>query len=281
LTGFGIWSSAKRRSFVLQASEGGSFSVGKRKFKVKQSVTPRPVLKPPASGSLEGVPVAMPTNLRTSRMSRLSPLRLTTLSPATDKMVVSKSALVGFCLTAFAGGVVMTLAVDRAHARAAEPPREPEPVVLKTTTLEAAPAAVAPPTALAPPPIVPAAAPAPPAAAPRPAVAAPAVPTVASPSATEALVVQMAAPPEQENQAAKTTPHPLPASAVHVARKVAAPAPVPAPAPHAARKVAAAGPVRPRKQAHAIESSPTEAAPDEDPALPTTTKKKWADPFDP
>src|SRR4029077_10256230 len=71
----------------------------------------------------------------TDRISRVSPLRLSTLAPATDKMVVSKSALVGFCLTAFAAGVVITLAVDRVHARA-ESPREAEPIVLQTTSIQ-------------------------------------------------------------------------------------------------------------------------------------------------
>jgi hypothetical protein len=282
---------------VLQASEGGSFSVGNRKFKVRQSVTPRPELTPPSSDSLERVPDMLPTNLRPNRMSpvarlrRLSPLRLTTLatlSPATDKMVVSKSALVGFCLTAFAGGVALTLTVDRLHARAAEPAREAEPVVLKTTPLETAPAAAAPGT---PAPAIPAA----------PALAAP---IASPPAAAEAVVVQLPPPAEsQANKPNKETPKAAPAPApaepaVHSARKVAVATPVPAPAPHKlaaatpvaepapppARKVAAAAPahaVAPRKQAKAVESSPTEAAPEEDPVLPTATKKKWSDPFDP
>lgn len=262
---------------MLQASEGGSFSVGNRKFKVRASVTPRPALTPPSSASLEGVPVAMPTNLRTSRMSRLSPLRLSTLSPATDKMVVSKSALVGFCLTAFAGGVVMTLAVDRIHARAAESPREPEPIVLKTTPLETTPAAAEPVA-------VPAAAvPAPAAAVAAPAVAVPAPVAATSPAAAEAVVVQLP-PSEPEKETPKKAAAPIQAPAAHPERKIAAATPAPGPAPSAARKVAAATPARvvaPRKQTHASESSPTEAAPDEDPVLPTATKKKWADPFDP
>lgn len=248
---------------MLQASEGGSFSVGKRDFKVKASGTPPPLLTRPSSALLEGVPVAMPTNLRTSRMSRLSPLRLTTLSPATDKMVVSKSALIGFCLTAFAGGVVMTLAVDRMHARAAETPREPEPVVLRTTPLEPAPEPVA--------------------AVPAPASVAEVAPAPATaPAAAEAVVVQLP-PSEPKNETPKKAAARIP-PASHPARKVAEAPPAPAPAPPAARKVTAATPahaVAPRKQTHAVESSPTEAAPEEDSALPTTTKKKWIDPFDP
>jgi hypothetical protein len=206
----------------------------------------------------------MPTNLRTerisrfSRMSRISPLRLTTLSPATDKMVVSKSALVGFCLTAFAGGVVMTLAVDRAHMRAAEAPRELEPVVLKTTPVETASAVAR----LAVPP-------------------APA-PAATSPAAVEALIVQLpppSPPPEQEPVKPMKAVAPIAAPAA-AARKISAAVPSLGPPP--ARKIPATAPARPavpRKQTRAAESNPTEAAPDEDPVLPATTKKKWSDPF--
>jgi hypothetical protein len=279
LTVLGICSNAKRRRFVLQASEGGSISVGNRKFKVRESVTPRPVLTPPSSASLEGIPVAMPlnANLRTDRISRISPLRLSMLAPATDKMVVSKSALIGFCLTSFAGGIAMTLAVDRVHARAAEAPRDPEPIVLKTTPLEpgldspraGAPLAVAP-TAPAPAATAPAApaltAPAtPPATAPGTAVA-PTPVAAPVPAAAEALVVQLT-PPLAPVEKQKKAPLPRPAPVAHAARKVAAAAPVHPVAPH-------------KRPAAAAASSPTEAAPD-DPVLPASTKKKWADPFDP
>jgi hypothetical protein len=243
---------------VLQASKGGSFSVGNRKFKHKESVTPRPLPTPPSSAALEGIPTVIRgnANLRTDRISRISPLRLSMLAPATDKMVVSRSAFIGFCLTAFAGGIVLTLAVDRVHARAAEAPREPEPVVLKTIPLEPAldspvPAA---PLAATPAPAAPApAAPAP--TAPAPVAHAPA----AAPAAADAVVVQL---PSVEMKAPTSRP---------------------GPAPHPARKVAATTPARvvaPRKRsAPAAEGNPTETAPDEDPLLPTATKKKWTDPF--
>ena len=274
---------------MLQASEGGSISVGNRKFKVRAERDAAAASTPPSSASLEGIPIAMPNaKLRTDRISRISPLRLSMLAPATDKMVVSKSALIGFCLTSFAAGIAMTLTVDRVHARAAEAPREPEPIVLKTTPLEAAAPAVAPPAALAPPPAVPAPVAAPAAPAPAPAVHAPALPAAPAPAAAEAVVVQLP-PSEPEKKVAAKPAVPILAPAAHPARKIAtvtaAATPLPAPAPPAARKVAAATPpahaVAPRKPAHATESSPTEAAPDEDPMLPTATKKKWADPFDP
>ncbi len=247
---------------MLQASEGGSISVGNRKFRVRESVTPRPLPTPPSSASLEGIPIAMPFNakLRTDRISRISPLRLSMLAPATDKMVVSKSALIGFCLTSFAAGIAMTLTVDRVHARAAEAPREPEPIVLKTTPLEpgldsprtGAPLAVAPTERAR--------------AATAPAAPAAATPVAAPvPAASEALVVQLSpplAPMEKKKKALLQRPAPV----AHAARKVAAAAPVHPVTPH-------------KRPAAAAESNPTEAAPD-DPVLPASTKKKWADPFD-
>jgi hypothetical protein len=82
------------------------------------------------------------------------------------------------------------------------------------------------------------------------------------PAAAEALVVQL--PPPLEKQ--KKAPLPRPALAAHAARKIAAATPV-------------VHPVAPHKRP-AAETNPTEAAPD-DPVLPASTKKKWADPFDP
>jgi hypothetical protein len=248
---------------VLQSSEGGSFSVGNRKFRVKRSVTP-PVT-PVSVAPLEGVPVAMPTNLLTERIPpRARSSRFSTLAAATDKIVISKNVLIGLCLTTFAFGIVTTLAVDRVHARAGEapPPREQEPVVLQTTPIEpeARPAAEPPSAAPAP-------------SSPPPSLAAPpsALPAVQpQAAAAEAVVVQ------------------LPPIAEKVVGKLAAPLPPP-PASRTARQVASmsvrATPPATRKRAGAtaqVDSSftATEAAPDEEPALPAPIKKKWVDPFD-
>jgi hypothetical protein len=247
--------------FVLQASEGGSFSVGSRKFKIKASVTPAPT--PLGSATrFDGTPVAMPASIPTERISRVSPLRLSMLAPATDKMVVSKSALVGFCLTAFAAGVVVTLAVDRVHARA-ESPHEVEPIVLQTTSIQEA------------------------------ARPAPANPPAAAAAADEAVVVQL--PAASDKPALPAAPAPRVAAPVRAAgavpvRQVAA-VPVRQVAAAPVRQVAAA-PVRAstphptaaqKKAAAAIEPDPTEAAPDPaaDTALPAPVKKKWVDPFEP
>jgi translation initiation factor IF-2 len=278
---------------VLQASEGGSFSVGNRKFKIKASVTPPPLATPPAAPSLaaaasvEGVPATMLPNTPTDRIpiseriSRVSPVRLSMLAPATDKMVVSKSALVGFCLTSFAAGIVMTLAVDRVHARASEAPpvpRDPEPVVLKTTPIEApTPAPAAAPVA----PAAPAAkqasdTPTQPAETTAKTDTKAAPPTGAETAAADAVVVQL---PPVEAKAPVGPKAPVQAKAP-VDRKATI---LPPPA-RSAHKVAAAAPVHPAAQhksaGPAVESDPLEATPDEDSPLPARTKKKWADPFE-
>jgi hypothetical protein len=242
---FGICSGAKRRGVVLQATEGGSFSVGNRKFKIEASGTPPPLV--PAVPA-EGTPVAMPAQIPTERIPRRSPLRLSLLAPATDKMVVSRSALIGLCLTAFAGGVVITLAVDRVHASASEAfTHAPDPVLLSTTPIpepaRPAPAAVTPSVALTPP-----------------------VTTAPAPAAADPVVVQL--PRETEKPQALAPPVARP-----VRQLAAAPVHPTAPRATAVQKKAAA----PK------ESAPTEAAPDEEPAdsaLPAPVKKKWLDPFE-
>jgi predicted outer membrane lipoprotein len=83
----------------------------------------------------------MPANMFTERMPpRARSSRFSTLPAATDKIVISRNVLLGLCLTTFAFGIVTTLAIDHLHARSSElpAPREPEPVVLRTTPIEPA-----------------------------------------------------------------------------------------------------------------------------------------------
>lgn len=237
-------------------------SVGNRKFRIKRSVTPplTPISagSPPGSpfGSIEGLPVTIPANTLAERVPpRVRSSRFSTLEAATDKITISRNVLFGLCLTTFAFGIVTTLAIDHMHARASEAPREPEPVVLQTTPIEPAakPAAeIAVPT-------------------PVPTSSSPALP---QPAAAEAVVVQL--PPLAEKAAEKPAGKLL--------------AHLPPPAPRAVRPIADA-PVRAaaatshkRTGAAAVpsdsSSSGTEAAPDEDSAMPAPTKKKWVDPFD-
>jgi hypothetical protein len=246
---------------VLQASEGGPFSVGNQKFKIKANVTPPPVVTPASVTPLEGTPAVVRARIPTERMARVPSNRFSTLAAATDGVVVSKNVLIGLCLTAFAGGIVTTLAVDRIRARAAEPAgvRDPQPVVLETTPLPDPPAAATPPKVPAAPvaqaaPVVP----------PAPVVqAAPVAPAV------DPVVVKL--PPASESMTAPAkTVRPLAMATSHLARQVTA------------------DPVRPvaahkKTGAHAA-SDPTEAAPDDsatDGPLPAPVKKKWVDPFDP
>ena len=230
---------------MLQSPEGGFLSVGNRRFRIRRSVTPP--LTAVSVAPLEKVPVTMPANTLTERMPpRARSSRFSTLPVATDKIVISRNVLVGLCLTTFAFGIGTTLTIDHLHARATEAPapRELEPVVLKTTPIE------------------PVAKPAP---------------------AADAVVVQL--PPVAEKasdqpaqrSAGKMLAH-LPAQTVsHVARPTAV-API--------RTAATAFPTaasRKRTTASAqshSSSAGTEAAPDEDSALSTPTKKKWVDPFD-
>src|SRR3954468_7777455 len=133
----GIWSKPKRRRLVLQSPEGGFLSVGNRRFRIRRSVTPP--LTPVSVVPLEKVPGSMPANMLAERMPpRVRSSRFSTLAAATDKIVISRNVLVGLCLTTFACGIVTTLAIDHLHARATETPvaREPDPVVLQTTSIE-------------------------------------------------------------------------------------------------------------------------------------------------
>ena len=200
--------------------------------------------------------MTMPANMLTDRVSpRARSSRFSTLAAATDKIVISRNVLVGLCLTTFAFGILTTLAVDHMHARASEAPagREPEPVVLQTTPIE--------------PPVKPA-----------PVAAVPAPPPSSSPAvlpqaaASEAVVVQL--PPIAEKPADKSAGKllaRLPPSPSRGARPIAA-GPV--------RATAVASHKRTSATVHRDSSSgATEAAPDEAPARPAPSKKKWVDPF--
>lgn len=226
---------------MLQSPEGGFLSVGNRRFRIRRSVTPP--LTPVSVAPLEKVPVAMPANmLRERTPPRVRSSRFSTLAAATDKIVISRNVLLGLCLTTFAFGIVTTLAIDHLHARATETPvsREPDPVVLQTTSIE------------------PVAKPAP---------------------AAEAVVVQLppvaekAADKSAQTSAGKMLAHLPPPTAPRVARPIAA-GPVRATATTASHKRANATGQRDPSSAGA------EAAPDEESATPAPTKKKWVDPFD-
>ena len=228
---------------MLQSPEGGFLSVGNRRFRIRRSVTPP--LTPVSVAPLEKVPVAMPVNMLTERMPpRVRSSRFSTLAVATDKIVISRNVLVGLCLTTFAFGIVTTLAIDHLHARATEAPapREPEPVVLQTTTIE------------------PVAKPAP---------------------AADAVVVQLPL-------SRRKPPTSLPRSPRGRRSRICRRRPFrtsPADRRRADADHSNGSHVGSRKRTTATvqshsSSAGTEAAPDEDSAMPAPTKKKWVDPFD-
>jgi hypothetical protein len=244
---------------VLQSPEGGFLSVGNRRFRIRRSVTPP--LTPVSVRPLEGVPVTMPANMTERIPPRVRSSRFSTLAAATDKITISRNVLFGLCLTTFAFGIVTTLAVDHMHARASEAPatREPEPVVLQTTPIE--PVVKSPPAAAVPAPPLPSSFPA----------SSPALPQAA---ATDAVVVQLPSIAEKSMEKApgKSLAH-LPAPPASRGARLIAAAPV------------RATPTTPHKRASTTmesdsSSAGTEAAPDEAPAMPAPTKKKWVDPFD-
>ena len=201
----------------------------------------------------------MPANMLTARTPpRVRSSRFSTLAAATDKIVISRNVLVGLCLSTFAFGIVTTLAIDHMHARASEAsaPREPEPVVLQTTPIEQmakpAPAAAVP-------------APTPPSSS----------PVVLPPAAAaDAVVVQLPSLAEKsvDKSAGKLLAHLAAPPSSRSARPIAA-------GPVRATVTASRKPTSAKGESHSS-SSGTEAAPDEDPARPAPTKKKWVDPFD-
>jgi hypothetical protein len=140
---------------VFQASEGGSVSVGRRKFQSKQSEqsemrgtgatpTPAPQIK------LEAAPRAI-AGYGTERISRVGGGVTPLASPivASREIVLSKTSLTGICLITFACGIVTTVMVDRARTRGNDRDmagREPDPAPARIASApeQAVPAPVAP-----------------------------------------------------------------------------------------------------------------------------------------
>ena len=128
---------------MFQASEGGSVSVGRRKFQSNTGATPTPA---PLS-KLEAAPRPV-RGYGTDRISRIERIAGMTpiSSPAVSsrEVVLSKTSLVGICLITFACGIVTTVMVDRARSRTVDQlaAREPDPSFTRPTS---APTPIAPP----------------------------------------------------------------------------------------------------------------------------------------
>ncbi len=130
---------------MLQASEGGRVYLGRSALEIKLRETPAP-------DATEATPVPM-AFVPTERVSLPAPIEPPSprLQPfgahSSDdeerperQIALTRSTLIGICLTAFACGIVTTVALDRHHFRTLEhelraaeqavvaPPSPPEPV---------------------------------------------------------------------------------------------------------------------------------------------------------
>jgi hypothetical protein len=95
---------------VFQASEGGSVSVGRRKFQSKIGATPAAPIR------YQSIPGAVPAT-QLSRGSGMTPTSSPTLEGG---VTLSKTSFTGICLITFACGIVTTVAVDRVRSRTNE-----------------------------------------------------------------------------------------------------------------------------------------------------------------
>jgi len=232
---------------VLQASEGGRVYLGRSALEIKLREMPGPF------DSSEPTPVTI-GSAPTERLALPAPTepplaRLQTLSidRPEREVVLARSTLIGICLTAFACGIVTTVALDRHHVSAME--REMLRAHDEQAAVESPAPAPAPAAEMAPPQAV---APAPVAAAPAP--------------VAEPVVVQLGTPASVDTPPAKPVAEP--------AKPVAD-----APKPATARAAAARTPRPPapaRPAAHhktAAEATPGTAPP----ASPAAGE--WKDPF--
>jgi hypothetical protein len=101
---------------VLQASDGGRVYVGRGALELKLR---QPSLFLPRQTS-ESVPLPI-GSAPTERISRPEPVEPDgPLAPLDKRVLLAKSTLVGLCLTAFACGIVTTVAVDHHHMHGLE-----------------------------------------------------------------------------------------------------------------------------------------------------------------
>jgi hypothetical protein len=244
---------------LLQASEGGSVSLGRRKFRSKSGATP--TLKPKFEAAPNAIAGTRADNI--PRAGAITPVSSPTATTAMPMVELSKTSLAGICLIAFACGIVTTVLVDRAVPRTNDRDavaRDPDALPLRTASaasgeMQETPARTAS-TPVAPPaPIFRAAAASAPVAA-RPQETGQAV----TPASEGAVVVQM----PSLGGPAKGTAHGAHAAAPHnAAHQHSSPTPTP---PKGKRTVASAA----KPPASAAAKPPVASA--EKPAAASTTK---------
>jgi hypothetical protein len=200
---------------LLQASEGGSVSLGRRKFRSKSDATP--TLKPKFEAAPNAIAGKRADNI--PRAGAITPVSSpTTTTTAMPMVELSKTSLAGICLIAFACGIVTTVLVDRAVPRSSDRDavaRDPDSLPLRTTNapsgdLQETPARAAPVPVAPPAPIFRAAAASAPVAT-RPRETAAAI----TPASEEAVVVQMPSPGGPAKLKQQGTAHGAHAAAVH------------------------------------------------------------------
>ncbi|MFL5308307.1 MAG: hypothetical protein ACJ8F1_24060 [Polyangia bacterium] len=149
---------------MLQASEGGRVYLGRSALETS-------LREAPALGQSGLIPVAMAA-IPTERISRPALADLPTTPDVIEKgVLIAKSTLAGLCLTAFACGIITTIAIGHGHA-----PSVAQVARVQETQPAAAPAVADP---------------------------APAeVPAAAAPAPADPLVVQMAGTPAAEPERA-------------------------------------------------------------------------------
>jgi len=223
---------------VLQASEGGRVYLGRSALEIKLRETPAPT----SFDAAEATPVPM-AFVPTERVSLPAPIeppspRLQPFSADRSgqarlderlderperQILLARGTLIGICLTAFACGIVTTVALDRHHFRALEHE-------LRTHETEQAAVATTPPAE----PVI--EAPAPPAPAPAAAAPDPVVVQLGTPASAPVETSKPAEAPkpaEPSSKAAVDAP-PRTATATATARVAAARTPRPAAAPRPA-----------------------------------------------
>jgi hypothetical protein len=119
---------------LLQASEGGSVSLGRRKFRSKSDATP--TLKPKFEAAPNAIAGKRGDNIPSAGAITPDSSPATTAMPMVE---LSKTSLAGICLIAFACGIVTTVLVDRAVPRTGDRDavaRDPDSVPLRTTNAQ-------------------------------------------------------------------------------------------------------------------------------------------------
>ena len=251
----------KKEKVVIQASDGGRVYVGKSALETKLRETPiasaygndEPTPTPVVALSTERMVFDAPIEQPAANAGRAEPV-----APVVEEQIarhgwLTKSTMVGLCLSAFACGIITTVMFDHQHLRALERQVHAQAEALATATRAPAPAEPAPAAA--------------------PAKAAPAEP--APPPPAEPIVEQLPPAPTASAAAMPAAPVQAAVTAAPAADKLGEAAPLPQKAP-GPRLTAARTPRPPAPRAAVRRRStpPAESGGADEPAA-----TPWVDPF--